>query len=959
MPEWTSFCYEGNDLGLTYTRAASTFKVWAPTAQQVSILIFENEGNYDASGKVTEHDDGQKRSMTRDPDGIWSVQLEGDWAGHYYMYHIMHDDQRVEVAPDPYARAVSANGQRMAIIDPSTTNPVDWEEDVKPVFLRQADAVLYELHVRDFSSDPHAEIPYKGKYLAFTASGLTDRGGNRIGIDHLVELGITHVHLLPIADYQTVDELATTMDVGLNGRVPYNWGYDPQHYNVPEGSYATDPRDPAVRIREFKALVQSLHRQGIRVVLDVVYNHTYGVDEGPFERIVPGYYYRYREDGTLSNGSGVGNELATERPMVRKYILDSLLYWAEEYHVDGFRFDLMGLIDTDTMNELTRELREQIDPAFMIYGEPWTGGDSPLERKTLKGTQRGQGFAVFNDHFRSAIKGDSDGFGKGFVTGADGKEYEIAMGVAGALDDFTSSPVESVNYVTAHDNLNLWDKIATTMNLRHALGFPVWRDGQPLEGGSAESAVKAADPYRYVDADDVLNHEMVRRSLLSSGILLTSQGIPFLHAGDEMLRSKAGDHNSYRSGDAVNTITWANKARFRPVFDYYRGLIHLRRTHPAFRMINAEQVRNHLRIMRAEGNVIAFILEDGANQDTWNQIVVIYNGTGQQQQVSLPEGNWHVVVNDHQAGTDLIETVTGAVLVERWSLMVLYDTEYAVSAEPAVIEIHAPRLVYNSGEIAGLRALVKDSLGNVMENASVTWRSSDPHVIEIQSDGTIHTGETGEAIISVQCGAITSECSLQVDHLHPERIEIVGESVMYTTRVSRFRALVLDQFGQPLQGMKIRWSSTRPDHAAVSTAGIVRALAAGETQIIAEAGGIQASLNIKIHKPISRIVTLRYEREDQRYEGWDVWVWGTGMEDGAFPLERVGHGAEARFRVAPGLQHLGFIIRLNEWEAKDTCGDRYVDIVPEDGDVQIVVHSGSDQMQVIRESGEEEDRNSA
>ncbi|WDQ32504.1 type I pullulanase [Paenibacillus marchantiae] len=959
MPEWTSFRYEGNDLGLTYTRTVSTFKLWAPTAQQVSILIFDDEGHYDASGKVTEHDDGQQRSMTRDPDGIWSLQLEGDWAGHYYMYHITHDDQHSAVAPDPYARAVSANGQRTAIIDLDTTNPVDWEEDVKPVFLRPADAVLYELHVRDFSSDPHADIPYKGKYLAFTASGLTDRGGNSIGVDHLVELGITHVHLLPVADYQTVDELASTTDAGSNAKLPYNWGYDPQHYNVPEGSYATNPRDPAVRIREFKALIHSLHRQGIRVVLDVVYNHTYSVDDGPFERIVPSYYYRYREDGTLSNGSGVGNELATERPMVRKYILDSLLYWAEEYHVDGFRFDLMGLIDTDTMNEVTRELREQIDSAFLIYGEPWTGGDSPLDRKTLKGTQRGQGFAVFNDHFRSAIKGDSDGIGKGFVTGADGREYEIAMGVAGALDDFTSSPVESVNYVTAHDNLNLWDKIATTMYLRHDLGYPVWRDGQPVEGGSAESAVKAADPYRYVDADDVLDHEMVRRSLLSTGILLTSQGIPFLHAGDEMLRSKAGDHNSYRSGDAVNTITWANKARFRPVFDYYRGLIHLRRTHPAFRMINAEQVRSHLRMMRAEGNVVAFTLDHGANQDTWNQIVVIYNGTGHQQQVSLPEGDWHIVVNDHQAGTDLIETVSGTAMVERWSLMVMYDTEYAGGAEPAVIEIHSPRLVYSVGEIAGLRASVRDRFGNVVENASVNWSSSNPQIIAIQSDGTIHMGEIGEATISVQCGTITTECTLQVDHLHPERIEIIGESVMYTTRVSRFRALVLDQFGQPLQGMNIRWSSSKVDHAVVSTAGIVRALTPGSAQITAEAGGIQASLNVKIHKPISRIVTLRYEREDQHYEGWDVWVWGTGMEDGAVSFERVGNAAEARFRVAAGLHHLGLIIRLNEWEAKDTCGDRYVDIGPEDGDVHIIVQSGSDQMQVIRESDVEDDRNSA
>ncbi|WP_339236869.1 type I pullulanase [Paenibacillus sp. FSL R5-0517] len=958
MPEWTSFRYEGNDLGLTYTRAASTFKLWAPTAQQVDILIFEDEGHYNEEGKVQEHKGEREHSLTRDADGIWTLELTGDWAGYYYMYRITHNDQRIEVVVDPYARAVTANGQRTAIIDPDTTNPVDWELDVKPAFLRPVDAVLYELHVRDFSSDPHADIPYKGKYLAFTASGLTDRAGNSIGVDHLAELGVTHVHLLPVADYQTVNELATA-DVGSNVRAPYNWGYDPQHYNVPEGSYATDPRDPAVRIRELKSLVQSLHRQGIRVVLDVVYNHTYSVEEGPFERIVPGYYYRYREDGTLSDGSGVGNELATERPMVRKYIVDSLRYWAEEYHVDGFRFDLMALIDTETMNELTRELREQIDPVFLIYGEPWTGGDSPLDRKTLKGTQRGQGFAVFNDHFRSAIKGDSDGSGRGFVTGAGGQEYEILRGLAGALDDFTSSPVEVVNYVTAHDNLNLWDKIATTMNLRHELGFPVWKDGQPVGGGSAESAVKAADPYRYVDADDVLDHEMVRRSLLSSGILLTSQGIPFLHSGDELLRSKAGDHNSYRSGDAVNAITWANKSRFRPVFDYYRGLIHLRRTHPAFRMIDAEQVRNHLRVIRADGNVVAFILQNGANQDTWNQIMVIYNGTEHEQHVDLGEGDWHVVVNAHQAGTDLIETVRGTVQIERWSLMVLYDTERAGGAEPSTVEISFPRQVYSPKETTQLRAIVRDSIGNVVEKAPVTWTSSDPDIIQIQPDGTIHALERGEASITVHCGDITASCMLQVDYRHAERIEIVGEPVMYMTRISRFRALVLDQFGQPLQDSNVRWSSSHPELAAVSAAGIVRAMTPGVTHIIAEAGGIRASLAVTIHKQISRTVTLRYERDDQHYEGWDVWVWGTGMEDGAVRLEQVGNAAEARFRVAPGLHHLGLIIRLNEWEAKDTCGDRYVDIVPEDGDVHIIVRSGSDEMQIIRESEKTEDRDSA
>ncbi|WP_342552419.1 type I pullulanase [Paenibacillus sp. FSL R7-0652] len=959
MPEWTSFRYEGSDLGLTYTCAASTFKVWAPTAQLVHILIFEDEGEYNDLGIVTNHDNGQAYEMKRDTDGIWQLTLSGDWAGYYYMYRIVHQDQRVEIAADPYGRAVTANGQRTAIIDLDTTDPEGWDQDVKPSFLHPVDAIIYELHVRDFSSDPQAELPYKGKYLAFTASGLTDSAGNRIGIDHLVELGITHVHLLPTADYQTVNELGAA-HAESNVKAPYNWGYDPQHYNVPEGSYATNPREPAVRIREFKLMIQSLHRQGIRVVLDVVYNHTYSVEKGPFDRIVPGYFYRSYEDGTRSNGSGVGNELATERPMVRKYILDSLRFWAAEYHIDGFRFDLMALIDQDTMSELTRELKEQFDPAFLIYGEPWMGGDSPLMRPTLKGTQKGQGFAVFNDHFRSAIKGDSDGSGRGFITGAGGLEYEILKGAAGAIDDFATSPAETVNYVTAHDNLNLWDKIATSLNLRHDLGFPVWKDGQPVGGGSAESAVKAADPYRYVDETNVMDHEMVRRSLLASGILLTSQGIPFLHAGDEMLRSKVGDHNSYRSGDAVNMISWANKERFRPVFDYYRGLIQLRRAHPAFRMMEAGQVRSHLRCLRMDGNVIVYVLEHGANEDAWNRIVVIYNGSDESQSIHLEAGEWKIVVNHHKAGTDVIETVTGEVQVERWSLMVLYDMERAVEADPAALEVSAPRRVFAPQETSILRAIVKDSTGNILEDIPVVWSSSDPDIVSMEENGTFHTLARGAASITARCGPIMTSCTIQVDVRYADRIEIVGEPVLYTTRISRFRALVLDQYGQPLTDADIRWSSSHTDVAAVSHTGMVRALTSGSSVIIAEAGSVRAAYAVTVHRHMSRTVTIRYERSDHCYDGWDVWVWGTGMEDGAVRLERAGSAAEARFRVAPGLHHLGFIIRLNEWEAKDTCGDRYVDIAPEDEDVQIIVKSGSEEMQIVRENDREaDDRNSA
>ncbi|MFD1908643.1 alpha-amylase family glycosyl hydrolase [Paenibacillus rhizoplanae] len=397
--------------------------------------------------------------MERSEGGVWTIQVPGNLKGKYYMYRAVFADGSINEAADPCAAAVSANGVRTAIVDLSETDPDGWESDASPVLPHPADAIIYELHVRDFSSDPSSGLTYKGKFKAFTETGLRDEAGHLLGVDHLAELGITHVHLMPVFDYQTVDEL------GKAGEEPassiftdYNWGYDPQHYNVPEGSYSTDPANPLTRIREFKEMVQALHSRGISVIMDVVYNHTYGFQKGPFQPLVPDYFYRHDQSGRLSNGSGVGNELATERPMVRKYIKDSLSYWAKEYHIDGFRFDLMGLMDSVTMREITEELRLEINPGLLLYGEPWTGGDSPLASKTLKGVQRGKGYAVFNDNFRAAIKGDSDGWGKGFVTGEFGKEGAIASGVSGAIHEFTDAPTETVNYVTAHDNLNLWDK---------------------------------------------------------------------------------------------------------------------------------------------------------------------------------------------------------------------------------------------------------------------------------------------------------------------------------------------------------------------------------------------------------------------------------------------------------------------------------------------------------------------
>ena len=766
--------YEGKDLGVTYTPSSSVFKVWAPTAAAVSLVLYETGGNVEA-GAVSEFGDkGRVIQMKPWVEGIWQVKVREDLNGKYYMLQVSFEEGAAQEVPDPYATAVSANGVRMAIVDLKSTDPEGWSEDQSPSLLHPSNAVLYELHVRDFSIHDSSGILHKGKYKAFTETGLKDDEGNALGIDHLVELGITHVHLLPVFDFQTIDELKDRGN-GSNRSdfTDYNWGYDPQHYNVPEGSYSTDATNPRTRITEFKEMVQSLHRHGISVIMDVVYNHTYSVEKGPFDRLVPGYFYRQDFNGRLSNGSGVGNELATERPMVRKYIKDSLYYWAKEYHIDGFRFDLMGLIDKVTMREITEELRLEVNPNLLLYGEPWTGGDSPLVNKTVKGVQRGKGYAVFNDNFRSAIKGDSDGWGRGFVTGEFGKEGAVAAGIEGAIHDFADSPMETVNYVTAHDNLNLWDKVLAVQGKRQDAGFPNIENGQMLDGGSIEKAVALANPYVTVSEEDILESETVRRSILANGIVLTSQGIPFFHAGDELLRSKYGDHNSYRSSDAINAIRWNNKKKFMPVFKYYQGLLDLRRSHPGFRLHGRQEIERSLDFFRCDNGVVAYVLKNNAGNDSWNNIVVIFNANTWPVSIDMPHtySTWNVVVDHTHAGKEILRTVDGTgVNVEGLSMMVLYD-----------------------------------------------------------------------------------ECR------------------------------------QP--------------------------------------------------GPRSKIIQVHYERPDGDYRGWNLWVWGTGIQDGQcdFRYMEDGH-AVAVIEVMPESQSIGYILRVNDWEEKDGNGDRYIECSSDDELIKVAIH---------------------
>ncbi|MFA7634388.1 MAG: type I pullulanase [Bacillota bacterium] len=599
--------YPGDDLGAVYTKESTTFRVFAPTALGVSVALYSSADAAVCYGI----------EMAPDCDGTWLATVPGDLAGMCYMYRVDLGGA-VNEAVDPYARALTANGVRGVIVDLDATNPEGWERDVRPPFAAPTDAIIYEAHVRDFTISPDANVRYPGKYLGMAARGCKGPGGISVGLDHLVELGVTHVHLMPIQDFASVDEL---------DKDDYNWGYDPYHFFVPEGSYSIAPECAVARIIEVKKMVQSLHSAGLRVILDVVYNHTWSVENSPLHMIVPSYYHRTDCAGRYTNGSGCGNELATDRPMVRKLILDSLRYWVEEYHVDGFRFDLMGLMDYDTVREIESRLYA-VEPSLLLYGEPWAGGLSglPSHRMFTKGRQRGLRIGVFNDGFRNAIKGDNDGVRRGFATGAGGLEHAIRKGVVGAIPysadiaDFAAEPGECINYVSCHDNLTLWDKIARSA------------------------------PF---DSEE----DRIKMDMLAQAIAVTSQGVPFIEGGAEMLRTKGGHRNSYRSGDSVNQFDWARKLEYAEVTSYYKGLIKLRRAHPAFRMKSADEIRRCLRFLPTPTcNVVAFMLDGASCGDKWDEIVVIHNPNRYDVTIDLPtrEG-WNVVVGGTEAGVEPLD----------------------------------------------------------------------------------------------------------------------------------------------------------------------------------------------------------------------------------------------------------------------------------------------------------------
>lgn len=604
--------YDGDDPELTYTPERSCFRVWAPTADNVRLNLY-------ASGTGGE----AQRCLKMEPaeGGTWRLVVDGDLKGSFYTFRIETAGRLLDETPGIRATAVGVNGDRAAVIDLRETDPEGWEQDRAPELKRYSDAIVYELHHRDFSIAPDSGIARKGKFLALTESGTATPDGEATGVDHLRELGVTHIHLLPSFDFATVDE-------SKPDEPAYNWGYDPKNYNVPEGSYATDAADPAVRIREFKQMVQSLHRNGLRVVLDVVYNHTASVDRSGFTLTVPGYFYRHNADGSCSDASGCGNETASEREMVRRFIVGSVKFWAKEYHIDGFRFDLMGIHDIETMNRVRAEL-SQIDPTILIYGEGWLAGDSPLppERRAVRDhVAQMEGIAVFCDDFRDGVRGSTfDEHAAGYASGCiDGHCEAVKFGIAGAVQHpqvdcnallysrtaYAAAPSQAVNFVASHDGYTVVDKLQLSV----------------ADASEAERT-----------AIDMLIHTL----------LLTAQGIPFLRAGEELMQDKKGDPNSYRSPDEVNRIDWSLKARNRAFFDYIRGLIALRKAHPAFRIPTAEGVREWLRFPdTGTTGAIAFTLGEHANGDAWREILVACNGNRHPVELPLPEAEWRVVCRD-------------------------------------------------------------------------------------------------------------------------------------------------------------------------------------------------------------------------------------------------------------------------------------------------------------------------
>lgn len=608
---------------MTYTPEQTVFKLNAPVRP---VLRLYNAGT---GGKLV-------KTVKLRPAGknLWAATVKGDLKGRFYTF-----DMGRGQTPGVFAKAVGVNGARGAVIDMASTNPQGWETDRRPATKSPADLVVYEMHHRDFSIDASSGLQHKGKFLALTEPGA---------IAHLKELGVNAIHILPSFDYASVDESHLE-------RPQYNWGYDPLNYNVPEGSYSTDPYTPAVRIREFKQMVQALHKAGIRVILDVVYNHTFDLKGSNFERTYPGYYYRYKADGTPSDGSGCGNETASEQPLMRRFMIESVKYWINEYHIDGFRFDLMGIHDIETMRQIRAEVNK-IDPTIFIYGEGWSAGTCayPQEKLAMKANMKQlPGIAAFSDEMRDALRGPfSDDSKGGFLARVPGTEESLKFGIVGGVahpqvdmskvnyskEVWANEPTQMVAYVSCHDDMCLTDRLRAS-----------------IPGISTD--------------------ELVRLDLLAQTAVFTSQGVPFILSGEEMLRDKKGVHNSFNAPDSINHLDWNNLKKYPQVFDYYKGLTRLRKAHPAFRLGKAGLVRDNLRFLSAPAHCVAYCISNrNVPGEEWNNTIVILNAGKETAKVAVPGGKYTIVAKEGAIIPEGMGEMEGSeVFVAPQSALIIHD----------------------------------------------------------------------------------------------------------------------------------------------------------------------------------------------------------------------------------------------------------------------------------------------
>ena len=614
------FCFDE----MTYSPEQTTFKLFAPNNAKCYVKV----------GK-------KKVKMTKMGDCLWTATVKGDQKGQPYVFNAGHGD-----TPGVFAKAVGTNGREGYVLDLRDTDPKGWEKDKRPVCLSPADLIVYEMHHRDFSI-ARKGAKYPGKFLALTEGWA---------LSHLKALGVNAIHILPSYDYGSVDETRLH-------EPQYNWGYDPVNYNVPEGGYSTDPADPAARIREFKQMVQALHKAGIRVILDVVYNHTYDIDHSNFQKTYPDYYYRKNADGTYSNGSGCGNETASEKPMMRKFMMESVKYWINEYHIDGFRFDLMGCHDIETMNQI-RQMVNEIDPTIFIYGEGWSAGSCALPNDQLgmkANIPQMPGIAAFSDEIRDALRGPfSDDTKPGWLGGAPDCEESLKFGIVGCIRHpqvdmskvnyskapWAVEPTQMMSYVSCHDDMCLVDRLKASI--------------PSLKSSNGKLSNCQMD-------------ELIRLDLLAQTAVFTSQGVPFMLSGEELLRNKKGVHNSFESPDSINQLDWQNKLRYPQVFEYYKNLIQLRKHFPHFRLGSAEQVRQKVQFLNAPKGVVAYRIEEAVGCIV-TRVIVVLNATRQEQLIEIPEANYAVVCANGVIDLNGIDTFRGnQVSVAPQSAMIIHD----------------------------------------------------------------------------------------------------------------------------------------------------------------------------------------------------------------------------------------------------------------------------------------------